>query len=66
MKTQKLTDAHGQVLGYIDTGDDGRQILKDEWGQVCGYYYPFENATKDAHGDTVGYGNILTSLLHRR
>lgn len=63
MADQVLKDSRGNTIGKILTASNGVQTIKDRLGNTKGSYDPKTNKTKDRHGNTVGTGNLLTSLL---
>ena len=63
---QPLRDRSSRTIGYIITHPDGKQHLEDVSGHTLGYYDPKQDKTEDRNHRTVGYGNLLTSLLPRQ
>ena len=63
MSTHTLKDANYRVIGYIETGSDGAQVIKNEAYQVLVYYDSRQNQTKNARYQVIGHGNLLTTLL---
>ena len=62
MANQVLRDSHGSKIGeIIESG--GKLIIRDARGSKKGEYDPKSNVTRDAKGNKVGTGNLLTSLL---
>lgn len=66
MAQDYLKDRHGNRLGTIRTGANGRTELLDRNGSRAGHYDASKHQTFDARGTRVGTGNLLTSLLGRR
>lgn len=66
MNRQTLKDARNHIIGYIDTGTDGKQTGKDAHFHTVGYYDPRTDTTRDAHFYAVGHGNLLASLISCR
>ncbi|MBE7157468.1 MAG: hypothetical protein INR62_03370 [Rhodospirillales bacterium] len=62
---QTLRDRQNKVIGYIVTRSDGKQQAETFSGHVLGYYDPKRDRTEDRQGRTVGYGNLLATLLTR-
>lgn len=59
---QTLKDSHYNAIGYIY--EDGDQlVIKDPHYNVKGYYDKKNDITKDSHHNTIGHGNLLTTLL---
>lgn len=57
-----IRDRNGAVLGHVQ--QQGPFLyMYDRGGKVLGRYDPNTNATYDAGGMLVGYGNVLGSLL---
>jgi len=60
---QTLRDAQYKAIGYIETDNDGAQVLLDAHYRRVGQYDPRANVTTDEHYRRVGEGNLLVSLL---
>lgn len=58
-----LRDRQNKTIGYIVTRSDGKQHLEDVSGHTIGYYDPKQDKTEDRNHRTVGYGNLLATLL---
>jgi len=58
-----LRNQNGRLLGLV-RDYNGRTELRDAGGRLLGYYYQKQNQTRDKNGHLVGYGNLLTKLLH--
>lgn len=58
-----LQDQSFRTIGYIETRNDGTEVLLDSSFRTCGYYDPSRDLTTDASFRTVGHGNLLVSLL---
>lgn len=63
MADQVLKNKKGLRIGTISTARNGVQTIKDASGLKKGTYDPKSNITKNASGNKVGTGNLLTSLL---
>ena len=63
MKTDQIKDSKGNVLGSIETGDDGAQVLRDASGKVRGYYDPATDHTRGADKRILAKGNVLRTLI---
>jgi len=61
MSTEILKD--GQVIGYIETAFDGKQVAKDTRNRIRGHYDPKTNQTRDFTYKVVGQGNLLTAMV---
>ena len=61
MSTQVSKD--GQVIGYIETAADGKQVAKDTRHRIRGHYDPKTNQTRDFTYKVIGQGNLLDSML---
>ena len=46
MTTELIKDSRDNVLGSIETGDDGGQVLRDANGKIRGYYDPTTDQKK--------------------
>lgn len=63
MSKQTLKDAQNRVIGFIDTASNGDQTALDAQNRIIGFYKVGGNYTQDAHYRTIGFGNLLGSLL---
>ena len=63
MNTETIKDSKGTVLGSIETGDDGAQVLRDAQGKIKGYYDPATDHTRGADKRILAKGNVLRTLI---
>ncbi len=63
MTTEPLKDAYNNVLGSIETGPDGGQVLRDANGKIRGYYDPSTDHTRGPDKRILAKGNVLTTLI---
>ena len=63
MTTEPLKDAHNNVLGSIETGPDGSQVLRDANGKIRGYYDPSTDHTRGPDKRILAKGNVLSTLI---
>ena len=63
MSEHILKNKIGNKIGSIKTHTDGKQELRSKNGNKLGTYDPKWNRTLDKNGNTVGSGNLLTTLL---
>ena len=63
MKTDTIKDAKGNVLGSIESSDDGSQVLRDANGKIRGYYDPTTDHTRGADKRILAKGNVLRTLI---
>ena len=61
--TEPIRDARGNVLGSIETADDGSQVLRDANGRIRGYYDPVTDHTRGADRQILAKGNVLRTLI---
>ena len=61
MSTEVKKD--GKVIGYIETGNDGKQTVKDTRYRIRGHYDPKTNQTRDFTYKVIGEGNLLLAML---
>lgn len=61
--TEPIRDARGNVLGTIESADDGSQILRDADGRVRGYYDPETDHTRGPDRRILAKGNVLRTLM---
>ena len=62
MSSQVLRDRSGIKIGEI-TQEGFLLVIRDKSGNKKGSYDPQTNTTRDASGNRVGTGNLLTTLL---
>ena len=63
MQTELIKDSRGDVLGSIETGDDGGQVLRDANGKIRGYYDPATDHTRGPDKRILAKGNVLRTLI---
>jgi hypothetical protein len=61
MSTEIVKD--GKVIGYIETGIDGKLVAKDTRYRIRGHYDPKTNKTRDFTYKVVGEGNLLDAMV---
>ena len=62
MSSTDLRDSNGHVIGRLKQ-EGSKQVLYNASGQKLGWYDEGLNETRDARGQNVGSGNLLTTLL---
>ena len=63
MATELLKDSRDNVLGSIETGNDGGQVLRDANGKIRGYYDPTTDHTRGPDKRILAKGNALRTLI---
>ena len=63
MTTELIKDSRDSVLGSIETGDDGDQVLRDANGKIRGYYDPTTDHTRSPDKRILAKGNVLRTLI---
>lgn len=63
MNKEPIKNFFGQTIGYVETDNNGNQILRDFYNKILGYYYKDRNVTTDFYKRIIAKGNALTSLL---
>ena len=63
MSEQILKNKLGNKIGSIKTHTDGKQELKSKLGNKLGIFDPKTNKTYNKLGNTIGSGNLLSTLL---
>jgi hypothetical protein len=63
MENETLKDAKGNILGSIETGPDGSQVLRDADGRIRGYYDPATDHTRGPDKRILAKGNLLSTLI---
>lgn len=61
MSTQIVKD--GKVIGFIETGNNGKLVAKDTRFRIRGHYDPKTNQTRDFTYKVVGEGNLLAAMV---
>lgn len=57
----------GEILGIIETKDNGDQIARLFPGrQILGYYIKKQNHTTDFYGRVIANGNTVVSLIYEK
>jgi hypothetical protein len=63
MTTELLKDSRDNILGSIETGADGGQVLRDANGKIRGYYDPTTEHTRGPDQRILAKGNALRTLI---
>jgi hypothetical protein len=63
MNTEPVKDPKGNVMGSIETRDNGDQVLRDAANEVRGYYDAKGDFTRDPAQNILAKGNKLRSLI---
>lgn len=63
MSERILKNKLGNKIASIKTHPDGKQELKGKLGNKLGTFDPKTNKTYNKLGNTIGSGNLLTTLL---
>jgi len=63
MATELIKDSYGNVLGSVETGLDGSQVLRDANGKIRGYYDPSTDHTRGPDKRILAKGNVLKTLI---
>lgn len=58
-----LRDSHLNIIARIETLYNGDQQIYNMHGNLLGSFRVVGNITVDVHGNVVGYGNLLATLL---
>ena len=59
-----LKNASLQIIGWVETDDQGNQKLTEFCGKILGWYDAKLNRTLQFNGIVIGYNcNILTTLI---
>ena len=58
-----VRDGAGNVLGHIDTMQNGDQVLRNAQDEIRGYYDAKGDFTRDAQQNIVAKGNKLRSMI---
>jgi hypothetical protein len=62
-QSELIRDRAGNVVGSIETQENGDQVLRDTANQVRGYYDSVGDFTRDANQSILAKGNKLRSLI---
>ncbi len=60
---EPIRDRAGNVVGSIETQEDGNQVLRDTANVIRGYYDSMGDFTRDANQSILAKGNKLRSLI---
>ena len=60
---EPIRDRAGNVVGSIETQENGDQVLRDTTNTVRGYYDSVGDFTRDANQSILAKGNKLRSLI---
>ncbi len=61
---EDVRDQRGTIIGRVERQNlTGRMIVRDHRGIVLGWYDLCSNETRNARGQLVGRGNLLSVLL---
>ncbi len=63
MATEILKDAHGNILGSIESAADGSQVLRNADGKIRGFYDPSTDHTRGPNKQILAKGNTLRQLI---
>ena len=63
MATEPVKDAYGNILGSIESADDGSQVLRDADGKIRGFYDPTTDHTRGPDKRVLAKGNALRQLI---
>ena len=60
---EPICDRAGNVVGSIETQENGDQVLRDTANAIRGYYDTVGDFTRDANQSILAKGNKLRSLI---
>ena len=60
---EPIRDRAGQVVGSIETLENGDQVLRNAQGEIRGYYERQGDHTRDSDKNIVAKGNKLRSMI---
>ena len=63
MAAELVKDAYGNILGSIESADDGSQTLRDADGKIRGFYDPTTDHTRGPDKRILAKGNELRQLI---
>ena len=66
MPSTTLRDNHGQTIGTKEDHGGGKWSIRDSHGQTKDTYDSKTDRTYNSHGQFVGTGDQLSSLLDKR
>ncbi len=61
--TIEVKDPKGNVVGYVETQENGDQVLRDVGGNIKGYYDKSGDYTRGPDQNILAKGNRLRSLI---
>jgi hypothetical protein len=59
---RQIRDRNGRLIGLIKDIDN-RIEIRNEKGQLKGFYFKSLNQTRNKDGKLIAFGNVLTTLL---
>lgn len=66
IKEEFIRNFAHQIIGIIETKENGDQVAKNFPGrQILGYYRKQEDHTTDFYGRILSHGNTVVSLLYQ-
>lgn len=63
MQEELLKDAYGKMIGRVIIESNGDKTLKNNYGNILGFYRKQRNITTDRYGKIIAYGDCLMMLL---
>ena len=63
MSKEPIREFNGRIMGWLETDNNGNQILREFSGKILGKYDKASNTTRDFYGRIVAWGNALGILF---
>jgi hypothetical protein len=63
MSAEEIKDKEGHIIGYLETKENGDQILTNAVRKLKGYYDAQTDHTRDEHRNIVAKGNKLRAMI---
>lgn len=55
---------YNQILGVIETEDNGNKTVRDFYGHILGKYQKSDNTTRDFYGRIIARGDQCSMLIN--
>ena len=67
MKTEKIKDRYGRLIGYIETDSKGNKLAKDKYGRPLVKYNKANNKSYSVrYANYIGEGDLTLSAIYSK
>ena len=60
---ETIRDWTGEIIGFIDTDNEGNKTVRDFYGRITGRYDKRFNVTRDFYGRIVAQGDQSAMMI---